>query len=156
VMVTLGEGGHTTEMLTLVDMLGEGFSFAYLLVEDDPLSEGKIRRPGPVHRVGRPRDKDHHLLRDVLRTLGSARQAFRALRRERPRAILSSGPSMAVPACVVAKLMGIKVIFVETGSRVSFLSLTGRILYRFADLFLVQWPEVQKTCPRGIHAGRLF
>jgi beta-1,4-N-acetylglucosaminyltransferase len=156
VMVTLGEGGHTTEMITLVETLGEGFAFSYLVVHDDPLSEGKIIRPGPVFRVRRPRDKDHHLLRDIGRSLQSAWQAWRALRRVRPQAIVSSGPSMAVPACVLAKLMGIRVIFVECGCRVTFLSLTGRILYRFADLYFVQWPELQVVRPRATYAGRLF
>jgi UDP-N-acetylglucosamine:LPS N-acetylglucosamine transferase len=156
IMVTLGEGGHSTEMLTLVDMLGEGISFSYLIVHDDPISEGKIKRPGPVCRVRRPRDKDHHLLRDVGRSLQSAWEAWRALRRIRPHAILSSGPSMAVPACVMAKLMGVRVIFVETSSRVTFLSLTGRIVYRFADLYFVQWPQLHKVCPRATFAGRLL
>jgi len=91
----------------------------------------------------------------LARTLISALQAFVALVSVRPRAIISAGPGSAVPASVVAKLLGIKVIYIETGSRIFALSDTGRIMYRVADLFLVQWPDLLPLCPKAIYAGRL-
>lgn len=156
VLVILGEGGHTKEMLALVEMLGDDLEYGYIIVRDDEVSESKIRRPGPVYRVMRPRDKEHRLLRDIGKALYSGWQSWRALRAFRPRAVLSSGPAVAVPACVAARLMGIKVIFVETASRVTALSLTGRIMYRVAHLFFVQWPELAARYPKAIYAGRLF
>jgi len=106
--------------------------------------------------VIRPRWKDTPLPMVIIRTLLSAAQALVALVRARPRAIISTGPGPAVPASMLAKLLGIKVIFIETGSRVYALSSSGRILYRFADLFLVQWPELLPLCPKAIYAGRLL
>jgi beta-1,4-N-acetylglucosaminyltransferase len=155
-LVVLGEGGHTKEMLALVDMLGEDYEYCYLVVEDDPLSESKIRRTGPVFRVRRPRDKEHHLLGDALKTLHSAWQTCRILRRARPDVILSSGPSVAVPACILGRVLGRRVIFVETGSRVTALSMTGRIVYPFCHLFFVQWPDLVKRYRKATYAGRLF
>jgi beta-1,4-N-acetylglucosaminyltransferase len=155
-LIALGEGGHTKEMLTLVDMLGDDFSYAYVVVEDDPISEKKIRRAGPVYRVRRPRDKAHALLHDAAKFAHSAWQSWRILRKVRPAAVLSTGPSVAVPICVLARLTGVRVVFVETGSRVTALSTTGRIMYRVAHLFFVQWPEVAKDYPKAIYAGRLF
>jgi beta-1,4-N-acetylglucosaminyltransferase len=156
ILVALGEGGHTKETLTLVGMLGDDLQFGYLIVQDDEVSERKIRRPGPVYYVLRPRDKQHRLLRDIAKTLQSAMDSWRALARFRPDAVLSSGPSVAVPVCVLARLSRCKVIFVETGSRITALSLTGRIMYHVAHLFFVQWPELQERYPRAIYAGRLF
>ena len=168
-LVVLGEGGHTKEMITLVDMLaktgGAGvppassnpdIAFGYLMVDDDQVSENKICQPGPVYRVMRPRDKEHHLLRDAARTLFSAWQSWGVLRAFRPDAVLTSGPSVAVPICILARLTGRRVLFVETGSRVTALSLTGKILYRVATVFFVQWPELADRHPRAIYAGRLF
>ncbi len=155
-LIALGEGGHTKEMLTLVDMLGDAYEYAYIVVADDPISERKIRRPGPVYRVLRPRDKAHNLLRDGLKFVRSACQAWHILRQVRPAAVLSTGPSVAVPVCVLARLTRARVIFVETGSRVTALSTTGRIMYRVAHLFFVQWPELAAVYPRAIYAGRLF
>jgi beta-1,4-N-acetylglucosaminyltransferase len=48
------------------------------------------------------------------------------------------------------------VIYIETGSRVFALSSSGRILYRFADLFFVQWPELLAAYPKAVYEGRLF
>ncbi len=155
-LIALGEGGHTKEMITLVDMLGDDLEYAYMVVQDDVVSESKIRRPGPVYHVQRPRDKEHHLLRDMAKTARGLWQALRILRDYQPDVVLSTGPSVAVPVCIMARLLGKKVIFVETGSRVTALSTTGRIMYHVAHLFFVQWPELAEHYPRAIYAGRLF
>jgi UDP-N-acetylglucosamine:LPS N-acetylglucosamine transferase len=92
----------------------------------------------------------------VVRTLLSAGQALVALVHIRPHAVVSTGPGPAVPVSLLAKALGIKVVYIETASRVFALSASGRILYRFADLFFVQWPELLSTWPRAIYAGRLW
>jgi beta-1,4-N-acetylglucosaminyltransferase len=155
-LFVLGEGGHTKELLRLADLLGRGWRYSYILVRDDEVSASKITIAGPVYRVIRPRDKTHHAVRDALKTALCAVQALAVLLLTRPAAVISTGPSVAVPVCAVAKLLRVKVIFIETGSRIHALSTTGRILYRFADLFLVQWQELLPACPRAIYAGRLW
>ncbi len=155
-LLLLGEGGHTKEMLRLADLLGDGYRYSYILVRDDEVSANKISRPGPVYRVIRPRDKLHHPIKDVLKTGLCDLQAAVILLRSRPQAIITTGPGVAVPVCAVAKLLRCKVIFIETGSRIHALSTTGRLLYRFADLFLVQWEELLAAYPKAIYAGRLW
>lgn len=158
-LVVLGEGGHTTEMLRLIDLLGEVYDYHYLLVAEDDQSAARIRRPGPIHRVPRPRfdpGKKHHPLRDPWLTLACLAAVVPLLLRLRPDAILSTGPWIAVPVGLVARLLGIRVIFIETGSRVTRLSATGRVMYRLADLFFVQWEELLPKAPRAIYAGRLW
>lgn len=155
-LIVLGSGGHTKEMIRLVDLLGPGYEYSYLVAADDELSPEKIRLSGPIYRVIRPRWKNTSLPAVGLRTLWSGLQALWALVRLHPRAILSTGPGVAVPACILSKLLGIKVVYIETGSRIFTLSASGRILYRFADLFFVQWPELLPLHPKAVYAGRLF
>lgn len=155
-LVVLGEGGHTTELLNLVDWLGDHYDYYYIISKQDNLSAGHIRRPGPVYRVTRPRGKQTGALGAMFGVFGAALQSLRILARVRPSAILSTGPAIAVPVSVVAKLFGVRIIYVETGSRIQSLSLTGRIMYRWADLFFVQWPQLQKRLPKAIFAGRLM
>jgi UDP-N-acetylglucosamine:LPS N-acetylglucosamine transferase len=143
-------------MLRLIDLLGSKYEYAYLVSADDDLSLQRIQVPGPVYRVLRPRWKATPLLRAAVWTLLSTVQALLALLRARPGAIISAGPGPAVPASLLAKLLGIRVIYIETGSRIFSLSSSGKILYRFADLFFVQWPELLPLCPKAIYAGRLF
>lgn len=155
-LIVLGSGGHTTEMLRLVDLMGCGYEYSYLTAANDELSAQKIRLPGPVYRVIRPRWKNTPLIMVIVRTFWSAVQSLIILVRVRPDAIISTGPGPAVPASLLAKLLGIKVIYIETGSRVFALSSSGKILYRFADLFFVQWPELLSCCPKAVFAGRLL
>ena len=155
-LIVLGSGGHTKEMLRLVDLLGPGYEYGYLICADDELDAQKIKTPGAVYRVIRPRLLNISVLTTALRTLWSAGQAISALWHIRPQAIISTGPGIAVPACVVAKLLGIKVIYIETGSRVFALSTSGKILSRIADLFFVQWEELLSLYPKAIYVGRLL
>jgi UDP-N-acetylglucosamine:LPS N-acetylglucosamine transferase len=155
-LVVLGEGGHTTELLNLIDLLGDRYQYHYIVTEQDKLSADQIRIEGKIHRLLRPRGKDTSLPLAAFRTLVAAYQALRVLLRVRPKAILSTGPAIAVPVAILGKLLGARVIFVETGSRIRTVSMTGRIMYRWADLFFVQWPQLTEKLPRAIYAGRLI
>lgn len=78
------------------------------------------------------------------------------LRKERPDCIISTGALMTVPICILAKFKGKRVIYIESFARVHEPSLTGRIMYHVADLFLVQWPEMMKCYPKSEYFGGIF
>lgn len=155
ILVILGEGGHTAQLLRLIDLLGDRYEYHYIVSKEDNLSANRINIHGPIRRVSRPRSKDTTKLGTVLRTILSGLQSLWILLRVRPAAVLSAGPAIVVPVSILAKLFRVRVIFIETGSRISGLSLTGRILYRWADLFFVQWPQLAEKLPDAIYAGRL-
>ncbi|MBI3657588.1 MAG: hypothetical protein HY232_14340 [Acidobacteria bacterium] len=83
-------------------------------------------------------------------------EAWRLLRRERPRLILSTGAGPIVPFAMVGKVLGIPTIFIETIARVSAPSLAGKIMYRLADHFFYQWGPLKKYFPKGMCAGTLL
>jgi UDP-N-acetylglucosamine:LPS N-acetylglucosamine transferase len=78
------------------------------------------------------------------------------LLKSRPRAILSTGAGIAIPVSLLGRLVGLKVIHVETGSRVYTMSSTGKFMYRIANLFFVQWESLREKYPKSIYAGRLL
>ena len=61
-MIVLGGGGHTTEMITLADLLGPEYEYHYLVIKEVPLSPDAIKRKGQIHLVKRPRGKDDGIL----------------------------------------------------------------------------------------------
>jgi len=75
---------------------------------------------------------------------------------ERPDVVISTGAGIVVFFCVFAKLLGAKLIFIESMARVERPTLTARLLYPFSDLFIVQWPDLLKYFPRAKYMGRLF
>ena len=95
-------------------------------------------------------------LRFLLRFVKSFFTIRRILSQERPTHIISFGAMCTVPVCIIGKLMGIQVIYVESYTRLKDLSLTGRILYPFADLFLVQWKQLTRKYPKAVYGGALF
>jgi len=154
-LIVLGEGGHTKQLLNLVDLLGDSYDYHYIVSKEDNLSASRIRYPGPIYRLSRPRGKSTGKLAAIFRTILAGIQSFWVLLRVRPVAVISVGPAIAVPVSIVGKFLGVRIIFVESASRVSALSLTGRMMHRWADLFFVQWPQLKESLPRAIYAGRL-
>lgn len=75
---------------------------------------------------------------------------------ERPDVVISTGAGIVVFLCVFAKLFGAKLIFIESMARIESPTLTARMLYPFADIFLVQWPGLLKSFPKAQYLGRLF
>ena len=50
---------------------------------------------------------------------------------------------------ILGKLRKKKVIFVESMARVEDLSLSGKIAYRFADVFVVYWESLARKYPKA-------
>ena len=71
--------------------------------------------------------------------------ALRAVLRERPDVIVTSGAGSVVAFCVFARLLGAQVIFIETMARVTSPSASGRVLSRIARLVIVQWKEMARV-----------
>lgn len=74
--------------------------------------------------------------------------------RFRPDVVISTGASNVVFVCLFAKLFGATLVHVENLAQVDNPSITGRILYPFADHFFVQWQELLKCYgPKAQYEG---
>lgn len=161
-LIILGAGGHTKQMLRLVDLLGAQHDYHYVVADYDTVSEHKIDLAGPVYRVLQPREKRQGVTDDpvtVLRKLPSAiQQAGDILAQAKPDAVVGAGPSLQIPFALLCRLRRIPHIFIESASKPERISLTGRLIYhlRLADRFYLQWEHHLQTYPRARYAGRLL
>jgi UDP-N-acetylglucosamine:LPS N-acetylglucosamine transferase len=94
--------------------------------------------------------------RSLRALLANLRLAWRVVRRERPRVILSTGAALAVPFFIVGKLHGCRLVYVESLTRTDGLSLAGRIVYPLASAFFVQWPGAAKGRRKARYVGGLL
>ena len=92
-----------------------------------------------------------HPRRSPWRTLVNLAQSMAIVLRERPQLVLSTGADVAVPVCLLARLLGARLVFIETAGELA-PTLTGRLIYPFAHLFIVQWPEKLVAFPRAVLA----
>jgi len=156
ILVILGMGGHTSQTLRLLELLGAEYNYEYVLGHDDQTSAQKIKFPGKINRMTNPRlMKDKSLLKVALKMIPATFHAAKILWKAKPQALLSAGPSLAIPLFWLAKLFRIKTIFIESWVRVHHKSTTGKLVYPVSDLFLVQWETMKKVYQKAIYAGRL-
>ncbi len=83
-------------------------------------------------------------------------RAVKILRKERPDLIISAGAAPAVPFFYIGKMMGIKLVYIEPFDRFDTRSLTGRLCYKVADVFIVQWEGMKKFYPKAVNLGSIF
>ena len=75
---------------------------------------------------------------------------------ERPTTVISTGAGASYPTLRLAHFFGAKVIYVESFAKLTNSSVTGRLAYRIADEFFVQWPEMQKVYPNAKYSGTVY
>lgn len=75
---------------------------------------------------------------------------------ERPDVIISTGAGVVFFFCIFAKILGAKLIFIESMAKVERPTLTAKFLYPFTDLFIVQWPGLLRYFPKAKFFGRLL
>ena len=74
----------------------------------------------------------------------------------KPQYIVSTGAHTSGPMCLIGHLFGSKIIYIETFANSETKSKTGSIVYRFADLFIVQWKSMLKLYPKATYGGWIF
>jgi UDP-N-acetylglucosamine:LPS N-acetylglucosamine transferase len=98
----------------------------------------------------------HPTTRNIPNLVRNLFLAFRLLPRERPDVVVSTGAGVAVPFFVVARLLGIRTVYVEVYDRLDSRTLTARLCSPFTDLFCVQWEEQRALYPNATVIGQLL
>lgn len=83
----------------------------------------------------------HPTTRNIPNLIRNFGVAWRALRRFRPDVVVSTGAAVAVPVFYLARLMGIRTVYIEVYDRIDSATLTGRLCRPVSDVFAVQWTE---------------
>ena len=126
-------GGHLTQMERLMPAF-EGKEY-FFVTHKSEYSQHLERAYFIEYKEG--------YIRERITWLKTIFIALRILLKERPDVVISTGGGeIAVPFCYVGKLLGAKVILIETLTRIKTRSAAGRLIYPIADLFLVQWESL--------------
>lgn len=73
-----------------------------------------------------------------------------------PDVIVTTGAHTAVPICYIAKFFKKKIIFVESFARVNSKSMSGKMINKIADVFLVQHKELLDVYENSTYKGDLY
>lgn len=161
-LIVLGSGGHTSEMLNILrqmSQLQQDYNRTYVVSSGDGFSAGKVaefeKELGAntnfdIVNVHRARRVHQSILTAPFSTLRCVWDCTTLLYRSTPDIILTNGPGTGVCVVLASILLrffligtsGMRTIFIESWARVKTLSLSGRILKFFVDRFIVQWPQL--------------
>ena len=148
VCIPTSSGGHLTHMRMLMPVLDEAADRFWVTFDKEDANtalEGER-----VYHCHFPTN------RNVKNAVRNTLLAIKVLRKERPDLVVSSGAAVAVPFFLVGKLLGAKTVYVEVFDRVGAPTLTGKLVRRVTDLFVVQWPETEAVYPGSVNLGPIF
>lgn len=168
-ILCIGSGGHTTELLRVGNKLNQEKyqPRLYILADNDVSSEVKIHKIEnnrtfyTLNTIPRSRNVKQSYFSSIGSTLLATLYTVPVVYNFKPDVIFCNGPGTCVPVCIVAFLMrclfliDCRIVFIESICRVRTLSLTGKILQYFADIVVVQWPQLRDVCFRAKYFGRL-
>ncbi|MCK4488478.1 MAG: hypothetical protein KAU38_17175 [Desulfobacterales bacterium] len=159
-MVTLTGGGFLWEAQALIKGLGKDYDCHFVTTPDALGKVAVVDIPkGEVHIIAKATSMNPKCrLKKAKNTLNSFRDTYKVVKKVDPFAVICIGSSIAVPLCFWAKCFRKKAIFIETITRVSKASLTGKIIsnLRLCDRLYVQWPQAVNLYRGAIYAGTVL
>lgn len=106
---------------------------------------------------------DYHVQQTGLGEKGLLKNTFRLFyqvrkicKKEKPDVVITTGTYISIPFMIYCKLHRKKFVYIETFARVTDTTKAGKFMYKFADLFIYQWPELEKLYPKGIYGGSIY
>lgn len=140
-------GGHMNELLKLADSWRGYDTFCITTVD---VVREKLQKYGNVYVIGECNRE--HLFRVILVLV----RCIKVILRERPDVLISTGASVGCMACFLGKLLGARVIWIDSITNVERISLSGRMVRYIADLFLVQWKELAEQYSNVEYLGTVI
>src|SRR5262245_60474147 len=144
VLLICHSGGHLVQ-LTSLRRAWEGYSVAW--VTDDSSDARSLLGGERVYYGFGP------AARSGVNLVRNLRLARRLLAELRPTLVVSTGAAMCVPFFWIARLRGIKTVFIESVTRIDSPSLACRLVRPVATRTYVQWPELAERVPGSIYVG---
>ena len=142
-------GGHFEQLMMLKPLMKKYDSF--IVTEKTNYSVSNLEfNTYYLHQVNR-REKSF-----IFRMIGNSLKTLKILISERPDAVISTGALATIPMCLFGKIFGKKIIFIESFAKVNSQTLTGKLVYKFADRFYVQWEEMKQFYPNAICKGGIY
>ncbi|PIN98594.1 MAG: polysaccharide biosynthesis protein [Candidatus Diapherotrites archaeon CG10_big_fil_rev_8_21_14_0_10_31_34] len=146
ICVACSAGGHLSEIKQIEEYYKK---HSHFFITFKRLDSNELAKQNKVFFVVDPKRNPFDLIHNFIQT-------FFILIKEKPDAVISTGAGVALPALFISKLMGKKTVFIESFCRINSPSFSGKIAYKFVDLFLVQWKENLNFYPKAKFRGAVF
>ena len=142
-------GGHYEQLLMLKPLMQKYDSF---IVTEKTVYDAKAEdeKTYYMHQVNR-REKDF-----VWKMIQNTWKSIGIYKKEKPDVVVTTGVLAMIPICLISKLFGKKLIYIESFAKVTSPTQPGKLLYRFADQFYVQWESMLGFYPKALYLGGIY
>lgn len=153
VMFISSMGGHLTELMQLKSIFKD---YDYKIVTEKHKSTIglKARYKSKIEYL-LTGNKDH-FLRYIFVIPCNIIKTIKLFFNFKPDVIVTTGAHTCVAMCYIAKLFRKKVIYIESFANIETKTLTGKLIYPIADVFIVQWKSMLKLYPKAKYEGWIF
>ena len=142
-------GGHYEQLLMLKPLMEEYDSF---IITEKTLYNLEIKNI-PMYYLEQVNRKEKSFLFRMSKNIIKSIYIFI---KEKPDIVICTGVLAVIPICLIAKICKKKLIYIESFAKVTSATETGKVLYRFADQFYVQWESMLKIYPNAIYLGGIY
>lgn len=142
-------GGHYEQLLMLKPLMEKYDSF---VLTEETLYKDKMDGKKMYYMKQVNRKEKTFIPRMFVNTVRS----LRIYLEEKPDVVICTGVLAMIPICLITKLAGKKLIYIESFAKVISATQTGKLLYKFADQFYVQWEQMLQVYPKAIYLGGIY
>ena len=146
-------GGHLSELLELSPLFSK---YDYELITEKTKSNLKLKEKYKKKLHFLIYGTKDYILTYPFKLLANCFISLFLYLKIRPDYIVTTGAHTAGPMCCIGKILSSKIIYIESYANIKTKTVTGRLVYFFADLFLVQWKDMLKLYPKATYAGWIF
>ncbi len=151
VMFISSVGGHLTQLLELKPLFND---YNYVLVtEKTDVTKEMKNKYNMAYLVYGTRE---YLISYLFKFSFNILKSFYIFLKYRPQVIVTTGAHTAVPMCYIARLFRKKVIFIESYAKRTSPTLSGRLVYKIATTFIVQWEPMLQFYPKAKYFGGIY
>ncbi|MDD6757557.1 MAG: polysaccharide biosynthesis protein [bacterium] len=146
-------GGHLNELMQLSPMFEK---YDYHIITEKTKSNLKLKEkyPGKVGYL--VYGTKLHIFTYIFKLLYNCFKSLYYYIKFHPDYIITTGTHTAGPMCCIGKILGSKIIYIETFANIKTKTSTGKLIYHFADHFIIQWPSMKKLYPKAIDGGWIY
>jgi len=154
IICNFGTGGHTEQMRRLLDHIK---CKDLLLIAQSPLKPND-KRYAKYIKISKVRPDYFNFFSIIAIPFSVCYTVLKTVilfNQFDIRLLISTGSGVAIVPSIISKLFGAKVVFFESWSRFYIPSISGRIMYRIADIFFIQNEELKNYYRNAHYLGRL-
>lgn len=153
VLFIASTGGHLAEMMQLKPMFK---NYDYYIITEKTKSNLSLKEKYKSRVSYLVYGTKDHKLSYPFKLLYNCFKSLYLYLKVHPDYIITTGVHTAGPMCLLGKIFGSRVIYIETFANMVTKTITGRLLYPFSDRFIVQWSSMKELYPKAIDGGWIY